>query len=194
MNTQPDKSFDTDAQVLPRADQRQLGLEMRLSCVFAFALTSLSMAGCTESGQSERLGVPLTESTSYSSQEQQRQLKVALAAANVKYQVEMRSGEEFVTWSATDSAAARAAIESPLGPELPVGRHMNFSNELRAEFENWLKATGVSYFTKTRDGKDYVVWSEQDDSRVRDWLRKRLPEAVFATMFDRPATISSGGK
>jgi hypothetical protein len=171
-------------------------MELTLICrLITLALLSLGMFGCTGSDQdgSSKTSVH-SESASYSSQERQSELKAALAAAKVEYQVEMRSGQEFVTWGARDSAIAKAALESPLGPELPAGRHMSFSNELRAEFEDWLKANGVSYFTKSRDGQEYVVWSEQDNSRVRDWLRKRLPEAVYVTMFDRPAPGTSAGK
>jgi hypothetical protein len=171
-------------------------MELTLICrLITLALLCLGMFGCTGSDQDGRSKTSvLSESASYSSQERQSELKAALAVAKVEYQAEMRSGQEFVTWGAKDSVIAKAALGSPLGPELPAGRHMSFSNELGAEFEDWLKANGVSYFTKSRDGQAYVVWSEQDDSRVRDWLRKRLPEAVYVTMFDRPAPGTSAGK
>jgi GTP-dependent phosphoenolpyruvate carboxykinase len=71
---------------------------------------------------------------------------------------------------------------------------MGTSKELKEEFENWLRANNVAYFTKSQDGREYVVWSEHDNSRVREWLRARLPEAVYAATVGRPASSAGGRK
>lgn len=166
---------------------------MRLCFLAAAALMLLSMSGCTEPDHEGTANVRLiSESTSYSSLEQQRQLKAALAAANISFRTEVREGREFVIWDAKDSTAVKVALESPLGPELPVGRHSGFSKELNEEFERWLKANNVSYFAKSRDGQEFLVWSEKDDPRVQEWLRSRLPKSVYATMFGGGSSSANG--
>jgi hypothetical protein len=166
-------------------------LRFLITCGLAF----LGVLGCTGSEQGKNSEVrAVTEGTSYSSPERQRQLKAALAGANIAYQTEMRDGQEFVVWDASEAAAVKAALESPLGPELPPGRHMGASKELKEEFENWLKENNVSYFTKTQDAREYVVWTEHDNSKVREWLRARLPETVYAATVGQPASSASGAR
>jgi hypothetical protein len=168
-------------------------MKSRAASICAFSLVGL--CGCFGSNQEDHAtGQSLTEGASYSSPEQQQQLKTALAAANIPYQIEMRKGEEFVNWDVKDSAAAKAALESPLGPDIPGDRNVGFSEELREEFEHWLKQNHVSYFTKSRDGRTFIVWSEKDDPEVRGWLRARLPEPVFAATMGRSRSSASGKK
>jgi hypothetical protein len=71
---------------------------------------------------------------------------------------------------------------------------MGASKELKEEFENWLKENNVSYFTKTQDAREYVVWTEHDNSKVREWLRARLPETVYAATVGQPASSASGAR
>jgi hypothetical protein len=157
---------------------------MRVGFLLAGGLVSLSMFGCTGSDQDGSTNIrQRSESTSYSSPEQQRQLKEAFKVAKIAFKTEMREGREFVVWDAMDSAAVKVALESPAGPELPAGRHAEFSKELKDEFENWLKANNVSYSTKSRDGREYLVWSGRDDAKVHEWLRSRLPESIYAAMY-----------
>lgn len=166
---------------------------MRVQLLLAAGLMSFSMFGCTGSNQDGSTNVRLlSESTSYSSPEQQRQLKEALTVAKISFKTEVREGREFVVWDAKDSAAVKVALESPVGPELPSGRHTAFSKDLNDEFENWLKANNVSYFAKSRDGREYLVWSERDDVKVKEWLRSRLPESVYATMYGAGSADSVG--
>ena len=168
---------------------------MTLRLFFACGLTALSVVGCTDAEQATRSeSRVLTESTSYSSPERQRQLKTALAGAGIAYQTEMRDAQEFVVWEAKDSVAVRAALESPLGPELPVGRHIGASKELREEFEAWLRANNISYYAKSQEDREYVVWSERDAPKVQEWLRARLPEAVYAATVGLSAPSANGGK
>lgn len=157
---------------------------MRVGFLLASVLMLLTMFGCTGSDQDGGANVRvLSESTSYSSPEQQRQLKEALTVANISFKTEVREGREFVVWDAKDSAAVKVALESPVGPELPAGRHAAFSKALNDEFESWLRANNVLYFAKSRDGREYLVWVERDDAKVQEWLRSRLPESVYAAMY-----------
>jgi hypothetical protein len=167
---------------------------MRLSLFIAFGLAAFWTVGCTDTDKERTTIRELSESVSYPSPEQQDQLKAALAAAHIRYHTELRDGQEHVVWDAKDSAAVKAALVSPLGPDLPSGRSMNFSAELREEFEHWLKANNVSYFSKSNEGREYLIWSEQDDPRVREWLRARLPEAVYAATLGRVPPAASGRK
>lgn len=172
-----------------------LGPAMRVGFLLVGGVMFLGLFGCTGSDQDGSTDIHLpSESTSYSSPEQQRQLKEALIAANITFRTEMREGREFVVWDAKDRAAVKVALESPGGPELPAGRHASFSKELSDEFENWLRANNVSYFAKSRGGRDYLVWSERDDAKVQEWLRSRLPKSVYAAMYGAGSSGSIGRK
>jgi hypothetical protein len=104
----------------------------------------------------------------YSDADTQKTLKEELAKAGIPFELEMREGKEYVSWSYKHDAAARAINEklrqtpasSPASP-LPAGRSMGFGDpEQHKEFADWLARKGVKTQTVEAHGQQYLVWDE----------------------------------
>lgn len=56
-----------------------------------------------------------------------------------------------------------------LGPDLPSGRNISYDAETQAKFKLWLAENGIPFSTAVKEEREYVIWEENVDDKVRKW-------------------------
>jgi hypothetical protein len=134
---------------------------------------ALLLAGCEY--QSERTSRLISESVSHTDPEKQSRFKEALKREAVPYEIYTGDdGREYVKWGGADSAKVKQIDIALFGEPLPEGRSIHFGGARHEEFKNWLKENGIRFETRISDGKEYVIWSAADYSKVAAW--KNFPK------------------
>jgi hypothetical protein len=154
--------------LLLAAHSRRWAPEMRnLKVAIAALALSLTTACLPSDPAKERKLV--SESYSFSDPAKQERLKRELAAAGVPFTTETFEGQEHISWEARYAPQANAVRTAVLGPDLPQGRHIAYDAEGQAKFKQWLTQNGIPYSTLEKDGREYVVWEDNVDDKVRAW-------------------------
>jgi hypothetical protein len=110
-----------------------------------------------------------SEGYSLSDPAKQERLKQELTAAGVPFTTKTLDGQEFVHWDASHAERANAVRVALLGPDLPSGRHISYDAETQTRFKSWLTENGIPFSTAVKEGREYVIWEENVDDKVRKW-------------------------
>ena len=110
-----------------------------------------------------------SEGYSLSDPAKQERLKQELTAAGVPFTIKTIDGQEYVHWDASQADRANAVRIALLGPDLPSGRNISYDAETQAKFKSWLAENGIPFSTAVNEGREYVIWEENVDDKVRKW-------------------------
>ena len=132
--------------------------------VFALAVATACVQ--TDSPGERKLA---SESYSFSDPVKQERLKRELTAARVPFTIETLDGQEYVRWDASHAERANAVRTALLGPDLPSGRNIAYDDETQTKFKSWLAENGIPFSTAVKEGREYVIWDENVDDKVRKW-------------------------
>jgi hypothetical protein len=127
----------------------------------------------------------VSESVSYEDPDEHRRFKDALDEANVPYETYVNEkGKEFVRWRPEVRGTVQAVQAKVFGPDLPAGRNIHFEGDMGALLKSWLAENDIPFTVIVNRGKEYVVWDETDNERVRSW-------ESFPSYYDNPPISSS---
>jgi hypothetical protein len=133
----------------------------------AFA-TLMALIGCEPvSPAAESPPTLYSVSMYYADPTEHQQFKSALRDAGVPFELEVREGREYVLWEGRYQQRVEAIEAKLFGPPLPQGRHVSLDPASQEQFKRWLKQSGIPFTTQIKRGREYIVWSEEDDERVR---------------------------
>lgn len=110
-----------------------------------------------------------SEGYSLSDPAKQERFKQELTAAGVPFTTKTLDGQEYVHWDASHAERANAVRISLLGPDLPSGRNISYDAETQARFKSWLAENGIPFSTAVKEEREYVIWEENVDDKVRKW-------------------------
>jgi hypothetical protein len=106
--------------------------------------------------------------------EAQQRMKDALRAAGIPFSIELREGQEFITWPPEHNAAAEAVIGRFPGKPISDGRNAQFPDPaLQKEFTDWLSRRGIRHQVIRSHGQDYVVWDRDRGDLVTQFMENR---------------------
>jgi hypothetical protein len=104
----------------------------------------------------------------------QQRMKDALREAGIPFSVEVRDGQEFLTWPPAHNEAALAVIDRFGGKPLTDGRNAHFPDPaVQKQFTDWLAQRGIKHEVVTTHGDAFVVWDPAAGDLVGQFMESR---------------------
>jgi hypothetical protein len=156
-----------------------------------FIATTLMLAGCglqpaEEVKKSSRV---TTHTITRADPEKQRQFIEALKSAGISHElITGDDGKQYVKWRGEDNAAVKKVEVALFGEPIPEERSIHFDGTMNDEFKSWLAANSIAFETRMSDGREYVIWSADDYSKIKTW--KHFPKSYVEQLQSSNITVN----